>query len=782
MSSQSYKLYYKSCLDFSRTIVIKSDQTAEAINEHDKFDLMFREKAGLPLYNLDEYDKRTWRYYMHLAGIPHEQQYRYNKVTKEKEFIIKVISLDTHELIDFTVENLKLHRATARDYTIGSTYYRKLLDKYPEHIDYIKGVINPVDIDYAIEVKNNTILAWDNSYVEENEYSLIQRLQDYVYRYYDRWNNEDYCKIEDLYTATRIGILYIYLPFIIMNIRYDLSRTIEAHTFHVWNYLGSHQYLDVYKDYLTVYQRLWFYRNIRWVESNPGKMETFTKLIHNVMTVRNLSLSEFHVIHKTELMDSDNGIYYPYSEWKRDPLNLFDIQTREGDLRSVRQLMEQEYEESRDNKVDFENEYLATNKRITTVAHNNLPSKVLEARSTDYTKIAAIKKHDVELNEWIYLASNDMYLANIIVNDPNSSNAFNFNMKQALVTYIYAVMQAHGVFEDGKDYPIPTITVNKVLKNKRPTIEEVAKLISLKITPMEYVHAADHYAPLSGKIISTARFAEFCEEVYQAKLIHRNMYSFVESYRRHPQVKTIVNQYYETVICQLAEPGMTFKEYFKKYGYNFANYNKEHWGKLGDDIVKYATGTDLRTVLTVSEIQGMMVRLLKQLSSYSIQFLKKVDNDDVDIFDIPYIRYDILSNSGKHLDFGKLSDLDYVNHWCRGYAFSKESLFWDIENRDKVTGYGRWLGCMAMVDFSTKSRFINYSYTPMPDVRYNVSKVTVLPGKEIKPIAKNAWDLSKFKIHATTEDRSRVVEDESGNLIVRGVVYVDKNYKGKVDE
>ena len=104
------------------------------------------------------------------------------------------------------------------------------------------------------------------------------------------------------------------------------------------------------------------------------------------MTVRNLSLSEFHVIHKTELMDSDNGIYYPYSEWKRDPLNLFDIQTREGDLRSVRQLMEQKYEESRDNKVDFENEYLATNKRITTVAHNNLPSKVLEARSTDYTK------------------------------------------------------------------------------------------------------------------------------------------------------------------------------------------------------------------------------------------------------------------------------------------------------------------------------------------------------------------------------------------------------------
>ena len=169
MSSQSYKLYYKSCLDFSRTIVIKSDQTAEAINEHDKFDLMFREKAGLPLYNLDEYDKRTWRYYMHLAGIPHEQQHRYNKVTKEKEFIIKVISLDTHELIDFTVENLKLHRATARDYTIGSTYYRKLLDKYPEHIDYIKGVINPVDIDYAIEVKNNTILAWDHSYVEENE-------------------------------------------------------------------------------------------------------------------------------------------------------------------------------------------------------------------------------------------------------------------------------------------------------------------------------------------------------------------------------------------------------------------------------------------------------------------------------------------------------------------------------------------------------------------------------------------------------------------------------------
>ena len=779
MSSQSYKLYYKSCLDFSRTIVIKSEQTAETLNEYDKFDLMLREKAGLPLYNLDEYDKRTWRYYMHLAGIPHEQQYRYNKLTNQKEFIIKVISLDTHELIDFTVENLQIHRATARDYTIGSTYYRKLLEKYPEHIDYIKGVINPVDLNYAIEAKDNTILAWDARYVEDNEYSLIQRLQDYVYRFYDRWNNTDYCKTEDLYTAARIGVLYIYLPFAIMNIRYDLSRSMEAHTFHVWNFLGSHQYLDVYKDYMTVYQRLWFYRNMRWVESNPGKMETFRKLIHNVMTVRNLSLAEFHVIHKTELMESDMDTHYPYSEWKRDPLNLFDIQTREGDIRSVRQVMEQEYDESRDNKIDFEGEYHTTNKRITTAAHNNLPSKVLEARSTDYSKIAAIKKHDVELNEWIYLASQDMYIANIIINDPNSSNAFNFNMKEALITYIYAVLQSHGLLDDDKDYPIPTITASKVIKNRRPTIEEVAKLISLKYTPMDYVHAADHYAPLSGKIISTARFAEFCEEVYQAKLIHRNMYSFVESYRRHPQVKTIVNQYYETVICQLAPPGTTFKEYFKQHGYTFSNYNREHWSKLGDDILKYATGNDLRTVLTVSEIQGMMVRLLKQLSSYSVQFLKKVEDDDVDIFDIPYIRYELIGASGKIYDYTKLSDLDYVNHWARGYAYSKESLFWDIKNIDKVTTYGKAKSVMDLIDFGNKCRTIGYSYIPMPDVRYTVDKVVVLPGKEIKPAKRNAWDLSKFKIHKTTEDRSRVVEDENGNLIIRGVVYVDKNYKGK---
>ena len=44
----------------------------------------------------------------------------------------------------------------------------------------------------------------------------------------------------------------------------------------------------------------------------------------------------------------------------------------------------------------------------------------------------------------------------------------------------------------------------------------------------------------------------------------------------------------------------------------------------------------------------------------------------------------------------------------------------------------------------------------------------------------NPWEMDKFKVHNTTEQRSRVtVDEETGELITRGVVYVKDDYNGK---
>ena len=781
MSSQSYHLYYKDCLDFVRTLIIKCEETALAVYKHDEELNLIRQAKGEDLLPIDEYDKTTWRYYRYLAGLPFPDQYVQVKRNNQwvREHVIRITSLDTHEEIDFTSENLKLHRATAREYRIGSAYYQRLIEKYPEHLDYIRGVIQPVDIDKAVNAANYTLLTWDNSYVEPNEYHLIDRIQDYIHRYFDRFDNPDYLLTDDLYTATRLGILYIYLPFGVMNIRYDYSRTNEAHSFHVWNYLGSHMYLDEYRDYMTLYQQLWFYRNIRWIEANPGKMETFRKLIQNVMTIRNLPISEFHVIHKTNRMKADPNVFYPDSGWKRDPLNLHDVQTKDGDERTIRDMNELIYNSPRDNKVNFENDSANIENRINRSESNNIPSKILESRTTDYSKIAPIKKHIVDLNEWIYMTTHDMYIANIVIQDPNGSSVFNFNMRQALIAYIYAVMQAYGLIDNKKKTLIPTIIANDVLRMKKPTIEQVAKTISQKITPIDFVHAADHYAPEVSKIIGTEDFAKFCVKVYDAKMTHRNMYSFTQEIKQHAQVKTVVAQYYETVVCQLAEPDTYFEDYFKANGFVFKNYNRAHWLKLSDELIKYSIGSDLHRQLTVSEIQGMMLRLLKQLSSYSVRFIKKIEDDELNSIDMPYMRYSKLLTKGRHEQPVPLNDLDISNMYVQGYHLLKEPLFYgiDFNDNDRIKGTHH-LEDDLLLTFEGKGKTRIQYYIDMPRIESIKVSVRKLPAKPITPKEKE-WDMTKFRIHKTTENRSIVTEDEEGNLIVRGVVYVDKQYRGK---
>ena len=195
MSISYYEIYAENCTDLARSIIIKSEATALAMNLADADQNALRVSLGEPPF-LDEYDKTTWRYYMHLAGRYHALDtfsVTNDDGTVSHKPYMQVYSLDTYELIDFTIENLQEHRTTWREYQKGSTYYRNLVNKYPDKRLLIDGILNPIDINVAINARENQILYWDKRKVEENEYSLIQNIQDYIDKYYHRWDNPDRC-------------------------------------------------------------------------------------------------------------------------------------------------------------------------------------------------------------------------------------------------------------------------------------------------------------------------------------------------------------------------------------------------------------------------------------------------------------------------------------------------------------------------------------------------------------------------------------------------------------
>jgi hypothetical protein len=279
-TNNRYTLYLNKCIELISTIVIKFDDVADAMNN------LVITKLGLD--SIDYSDKSTWKYYQNIAGIYH--------LTDTK---MKIKSLDIDQEIDFTIENLKTNKNTKLAYTYDSRYYRELVSLYPDQELLIKGILYPVDINVAINSKDGTILNYPKDLIEDNEYSLINKLQKWIYNYLFRWVNKQFCLSDELYVATYIGQFYLHLVQALIAFRLENCKTNEAHSYHIQQYLASHGFLDSYLSVLTKEQALFFYRNIRYIERNAGKKDTFDWVTDKTMTLRNLPLYEITMNHNT---------------------------------------------------------------------------------------------------------------------------------------------------------------------------------------------------------------------------------------------------------------------------------------------------------------------------------------------------------------------------------------------------------------------------------------------------------------------------------------------------
>lgn len=322
-----HDVYVGKCLALAATIVIKSTDVADAINNYVR--LFYGELA------VDLGDPKSWRYYKNLAGEYHFA-----------DEVMTVVSMDTLETIAFSKENLKVHRATARAYQYGSRQYQELLLQYPRQEMLIRGILYPVDIDAAVAAEDAAILGgYPAELVEANEYTLISRLQTWVSRFRLRWFNRAYTVTDNLYLTSHLGIMYALLPQVIISLRKEVSKTHEAHSFHMRAYLESHGRLGKYFDQLTTQQAILLCRNIRYLERHPGQQQVFQWLIDRLLTPRAIPLAQYTMRHDISAQPDE---VYPTVFFQRKELNLgFSYNTQ--DQINLEQMMEKEIPLARDN-------------------------------------------------------------------------------------------------------------------------------------------------------------------------------------------------------------------------------------------------------------------------------------------------------------------------------------------------------------------------------------------------------------------------------------------------
>lgn len=621
-----YNLYIKQCIDLAATTLIKLDDVATSMNTGVTY------KHGTD--SVDYTDQSTWKYYQNISG-----EYHFS----DEVMIIK--SLDVNSEIEFTVENLKIHRLTKKEYVYGSRYYKELILKYPSQELLILGIINPANKEKVINSKDGTIISYPKSLVESNESNLINKLQEWIYNYLFRWVNRHYTMSDELYTSTYIYQLTMHMLQAIISFRLEACKTNEAHSYHIRSYLASHGFLDYYLDALTIKQSLFFYRNIRYIERHAGKADTFAWLVENTMTERSIPLYEFKINHdyseisrsiiptqgtpSTDITLSDitNRDPNPIVSVSRKPVNEiakandkipYDLQTA---LDVTANNAKDNITFNNDNYDTILNDFKYNDSAVT-------QTKVLQSFINESGNIYYYTLADIIYNHWIYLSAIGRYKPSVFLILPKSNTNLILDPQQTVMLYMYCISKAYSENNAIIDtLHIPKVRVNRVVKIPKTTIDDIKKVVDTSILTDDDINAVMNTSTNIDPFYSIPDFTDLCLNIYEKSKYQYKLCGNVEEMYKRAYMQTAVDSLYcdatvsfDKLVSSTGDV-MTFKEFMASIDLDTSDYTTSDYLELSALILNKATLTVLDEISQLGYIQKSMGELLLQLSSYSIQLV-----------------------------------------------------------------------------------------------------------------------------------------------------------------
>lgn len=624
MEKNFVELYYRRTQDLARTIVVKSEETIGLMNEE------VRVKYGNAA--VDPYDPTSWRYYRNISGMYHFA-----------DTPMKVTSLDTLEEIDFTKENLRIHKATAKAYAFGTRNYLSLIAEYPEQETLIRGILYPAELYSAIDARQFTILSYPKDLVEPQEITLMTDLQNWIYNVSERWQVQALGVAHNLYHATFIAILYLNIYVKLINLRLRRCKTYEAHSFHIREYLASHGRLDRYLPYMTLKQALYFYRNIRYIDRNNGKVEMFRELVDKVLTDRHISISEFSV---RQLSSFDDQLF-PVLTVRKKPINT-QYNVPEKDYFDMATLYSKEYPLALSNR-DYLNEHRGKiTEMFQTSPSSVVQTKDLESAMFDYNNALPDPLLNVLHREWLSNAMNGRYTAVVQFKDPATAEVRTLNVKDAYIYMSYVKMTSEGA----KFSHVPTFVNEKERKHPLPSVEQLLSLVpnANKWHRAVAIKLLETMPPMT-KFLSIGAFYEYAYALYEVNRLHWYLVSNTHDMDDRAYVQNMVWLLHCDRAYEHGKPDQLMGEWLADRDLPGYNFTPDQADKLVTDIFQAAVGLVIDDTKVLANVQKAMLALLKQLSSYSIQIIRDTRDGDIRPINWAAIRVGDVKESFKHTEY-----------------------------------------------------------------------------------------------------------------------------------
>lgn len=602
MSTDYHQLYLDDTATLAKTMVIKSQASVELINEY--VTLRYGSTA------VDPNDLTSWKYYKNICG-------QYHATDK----MMSVTSLDTLETIDFTVENLAIHTATATTYAYGSRYFYALLNTFPDQEQLILGVLYPASMATAIDAEDYTILAYPLDLVESQEITLMSELQEWLYRFKLRWDVQAFGVSDSLYPVAQHAILYLQLISKLLNLRVKRCKTNEAHSFHIRSYLASHCGLDRFFDYMTIKQALFLYRNIDYIEHNSGKTAIFSWLMDRLLTDRRIPLAGY----QARLKGSFNAEYYPEYQFKKLPLNTA-YNSPDKNYYDVSDLMAKEAKLVVGNPEFIKYQQAAIDNQFRNSPSSVLETKDLESSMLDYTNSQKVPLTTVLFDHWIWLSHKGYYHAAVSFKDPRTSEDQTIFSDDAVIYWLYIMSKGLGA----PLLQVPTYQALRVQRLVPPTVDQLMAVVDTTLIPDTTLATwLLAHQPTLVNCHSVSAFLKLGVKIYEAELRHWYLTARTEHMYERAIVENMINQLYSDEPIVFAAARQPMADWLREKSLPDTDYSVTECLELMGNIFNAATGYSVDPTQVIGNIQNAMLSIMAQLSSYSIQFIQEINTNPI---------------------------------------------------------------------------------------------------------------------------------------------------------
>jgi hypothetical protein len=407
----------------------------------------------------------------------------------------------------------------------------------------------------------------------------------------------------------------------LLNLRAKRCKTYEAHSFHIKQYLASHGKLDEYYPYMTLKQALYLYRNINYIDRNSGKAEQFSELVQKFLSDRSIPLSEFSI----RQLGSFDFNYYPQITARRKAINP-QYNIPEKDYIEINSLYNKEELLVYGNPSYYEIQAESDTLRFKTSLSSVVQTKDLESSMIDYSDAVPDPLEKVLLRQWAHLSAKDRYLSIVNFRDPKTSEIVSLNAKDAFIYMLYINLNSI-------DIPVDKVPLYMNVRQRKVTKPTVSELIHLTDSIYETLpEIADLILTRQPEITeckSISSFFDLSYKLYSEAYYHWFLISSVEDMYERAQVENMIRYLYEDEYLVFSQSQENMQDWLDERNLKTYNYSLGQAQELIKNIFTEATGLKIDDTRLLKNIQKAMIDIMRQLSSYSVQYISEINNSNI---------------------------------------------------------------------------------------------------------------------------------------------------------